>query len=214
MRLRVADAPADRLSTSPEVVGSNPARRHDSPVGFTSDGLDRGEDVEHPAVPRPKSGRRRRKRFGRLTTCDYNVVMNAVSVRFKNELVYDRLREAATVAGISVSALAERMLDEALRQRDHPLIVFRDGPTGRRASLVVGPDVWEVVAGIVGGDVPEEDRIMRAAELMVLPIPYVEAAMRYYADFTEEIDARIAANEAMAERELELWKQQQALLAT
>jgi hypothetical protein len=140
--------------------------------------------------------------------------MQPVSVRFKNEKVYERLREAASASGQSVSALAEQMLDEALRQRDHPLIVFRDGPTGRRAALVVGPDVWEVVGGIVGGDVPEDQRVKRTAELMALPVPYVEAALRYYADFAEEVDARIAANDAATEREHERWKKQQALLGS
>ncbi len=140
--------------------------------------------------------------------------MHAVSVRFKNEKVYKRLREAANASDQSVSALAEQMLDEALRQRDHPLIVFREGPTGRRAALVVGPDVWEVIGGLVGGDIPEDQRVLRAAELLNLPIPYVEAALRYYADFPEEIDARIAANDAAAEREYELWKKQQALLGS
>ena len=140
--------------------------------------------------------------------------MQPVSVRFKNERVYERLREAANASGQSVSALAEQMLDEALRQRDHPLIVFRDGPTGRRAALVVGPDVWEVVGGIVGGDVPEDQRVTRTAELMALPVPYVEAALRYYADFADEVDARIAANDEAAEREYERWKKQQALLGS
>lgn len=30
----------------------------------------------------------------------------------------------------------------------HPGIVFKDGPTGRRAALAMGPDVWEVVTYI------------------------------------------------------------------
>ncbi|MGA2830658.1 MAG: hypothetical protein ABSF03_31600, partial [Streptosporangiaceae bacterium] len=31
---------------------------------------------------------------------------------------------------------------------EHPGIVFRAGPTGRRASLASGPDVWEAVRAI------------------------------------------------------------------
>ena len=30
------------------------------------------------------------------------------------------------------------------RHYEDPLITFRDGPTGRRAGLLGGPDVWEV----------------------------------------------------------------------
>lgn len=28
---------------------------------------------------------------------------------------------------------------------DHPGLVFREGPTGRRPRLAGGPDVWEVI---------------------------------------------------------------------
>ena len=38
-----------------------------------------------------------------------------------------------------------RYAEEGARRDEHPLITFRDGPTGRRAGLVGGPDVWEVV---------------------------------------------------------------------
>jgi hypothetical protein len=141
-------------------------------------------------------------------------VLDAISIRFKKRHVYERLRSAARTSGQSMSALSEQLIDEALRCRDHPLVVFRDGPSGRRASLVSGPDVWEVVGAIVGGDVPEEQRIVRAAELLALPIPYVEAAMRYYAEFTEEIDERIALNDQVAQRELALWEKQQKLIAS
>jgi len=29
--------------------------------------------------------------------------------------------------------------------KEHPGVVFREGPSGRRAVLIGGPDVWEVV---------------------------------------------------------------------
>jgi len=121
--------------------------------------------------------------------------MNAVSIRFRDARVHQRLRAAANREGLSVSAYAERLIDEGLRRRDHPLIVFRDGPTGRRAALVSGPDVWQIVDGLIGGDVPESERVPRAAELLNLPVSHVLAALRYYADHTDEIDQRIAAND-------------------
>lgn len=80
--------------------------------------------------------------------------------------------------------------------------------------MVSGPDVWEVVGAIVGGDVPEDQRIPRAAELLALPVAHVEAALRYYAEFTEEIDARIALNNQVSERERELWEKQRKLAAS
>ncbi len=32
-----------------------------------------------------------------------------------------------------------------MHMADHPRVVFRDGPAGRRAALVAGPDIWELV---------------------------------------------------------------------
>jgi len=41
----------------------------------------------------------------------------------------------------------------------------------------------------------------------------LRAALRYYAEFTDEIDAWIASNEAIAERLEALWRREQVLLA-
>ena len=97
--------------------------------------------------------------------------------------------------------------------RRHPLITFRDGPTGRRACLVGGPDVWEVIGGLVGGDVPVEERIGRAVEVFGLRREQVEAALSYYAAFPEEVDAALAANEAAAQEAETVWRRRQQLLA-
>jgi len=136
-----------------------------------------------------------------------------VSVRFRRPDVADRLKAEAAARGQSSSALAEELIDEGLRTRRHPLVVFRDGPTGRRAGLVGGPDVWEVVAGVVGGDVPNGGRVARAVEVSGLDPARVQAALAYYAEFTEEVEAEIAGNTAAAEEAERLWKRGQGLLA-
>jgi hypothetical protein len=28
---------------------------------------------------------------------------------------------------------------------DHPGVIFKDGPSGRRAALGYGPDIWEII---------------------------------------------------------------------
>jgi hypothetical protein len=57
-----------------------------------------------------------------------------------------RLRRRATsTTGSSVSALAQRLIDEGLRMADHPGVIFKDGPSGRRAALAFGPDIWEII---------------------------------------------------------------------
>ena len=60
--------------------------------------------------------------------------------------VLERLARRSELAGTNKSRLAERYVDEGTRMDEHPGIVFRGGPTGRRAALAGGPDVWEVMA--------------------------------------------------------------------
>lgn len=136
-----------------------------------------------------------------------------VSVRFGDSKVLERLKSEAAVRKVSTSSLAEELIEEGLRLRRHGLVVFRDGATGRRAGLVGGPDIWEVIAGVVGGDVPVADRITRAAQVLGLSTEQVTAALDYYAAFPEEIDGEIAANTAEADRAEALWRRRQQLLA-
>jgi hypothetical protein len=135
-----------------------------------------------------------------------------MSVRFRETRVAERLKAEAQASERSASALAEELIDEGLRMRRHPLVVFRAGPSGRRAGLVGGPDVWEVVSGVIGGDVAPSKRVKRAVDVFDLRPEQVEAALAYYADFTEEIDAQIGANRAAAEQAEELWRRQRDLL--
>lgn len=147
-------------------------------------------------------------------TADYSVVMaHPVSVRFHDVRVAERLKAEAIARGGSASALAEELIDEGLRVRRHPLVGFRDGPGGRRACLVGGPDVWEVVTGLVGGDVPATERVERAVELFGLRREQVKGVLAYYAEFTEEVDAHVGANLAAADQAEVLWRRQQGLLA-
>jgi hypothetical protein len=56
----------------------------------------------------------------------------------------ERLRLRARAAGESLSDRMRRYAEEGARRDEHPMITFRDGPTGRRAGLITGPAVWEV----------------------------------------------------------------------
>lgn len=71
------------------------------------------------------------------------------------------------------------------------LVVYQDGPAGRRAALVGGPEVVDVVGMVVGGDVPEPKRRERAARLLDISLAAVDAAMAYYAEHSNEIDAEL-----------------------
>jgi uncharacterized protein (DUF433 family) len=115
-----------------------------------------------------------------------------------------RLDLSAAESGMTRTALAERLLDEGLRRLRHPRIDFVDGPAGRRPFVVgTGLDVWEVVATLRAnaGSVGE------SADYLGVPPALVEAAARYHAEFADEIDRWIDANEAVAEREEQLYRQ-------
>ena len=106
----------------------------------------------------------------------------------------DRLERHGTRSGLSKSRLAERYIDEGLRMEDHPGIVFRDGPTGRRAGLAAGPDVWEVIATVRANGLDGESALAAASEWSNLSLSQVRAAVRYYAEYTQEVDERITRN--------------------
>ena len=108
-------------------------------------------------------------------------------------------------------------VDESLRADEHPGIVFRPGPTGRRAALAGGPDVWEVIAPLnaIRSEEPDLDGDDLAGELAAvtgLSPAQVATALRYYAAYPDEIGERIANNAEVAEREEQLWTAQQTLL--
>jgi hypothetical protein len=91
--------------------------------------------------------------------------------------------------------LAQRYVEEGLRMDDHPLVRYADGPAGRRARLIGGPDVWEVisVAHDNDGDLDE------TAAYIELPLGLVQAAAAYYGAYQEEIDEWIERNRREAD---------------
>lgn len=88
-------------------------------------------------------------------------------------------------------------------------IDYREGVSGRRAVLVNGPDVWEVVT--TEPDVPERARrIAAVAEYLSLGVESVTAAFAYYDDHRREIDAWVAENRRISEQAHAAWRASQA----
>ena len=138
--------------------------------------------------------------------------MPVVSIRFSDDPLHQRLKDNAHRRNVGISTLAERLIDEGLRMDAHPSVTFRDGPAGRRPALVGGPEIVDVIGAIVNGDVPVDRRRSRAAELLGVTEAMIDAALAYYADFTEEIDAGLAARAEAAEAAEAAWRRQRALL--
>lgn len=136
-----------------------------------------------------------------------------LSIRFDAELL-ERLRSRAALRGTTPSGLAQRLVDEGLRVQEHPGIVFRDGPSGRRAALVAGPDVWEIVSAVRSSGAEDEKRAVAVtAREMSLSTAQVQVAVGYYGSFPDEIDAQVADNERAAAEGLAAWRARQRLLA-
>ncbi len=125
----------------------------------------------------------------------------------------EQLETRSREQGEPVARLAERYIEEGLRLETHPGIVFRDGPTGRRAAIAHGPDVWEAIPVIKNVEAEDEQALEQAARRLGLTTAQVYAAVRYYAKYRDEIDARARDNEELAARLEAEWLRQQAALA-
>lgn len=119
----------------------------------------------------------------------------------------EALEREASRRGVRKTALAEAFLREAILQAIHPGVVFRDGPAGRRAGLVGGPDVWELIAVWQA-----EGRDSKAtAHTLGLSLGLVHAALGYYADQRDEIDTWVEENERLAREGEAAWRRRNAL---
>jgi hypothetical protein len=117
-----------------------------------------------------------------------------VSVRFPEDVAL-RLRRTSSRTGEPASGLVVRLVDEGMRMDEHPGIVFRDGPAGRRAGLAGGPDVWEVVVVLNElGRVGSRAAVAKTAKWLGLTESQVRTAEGYYGAYPAEIDDRIDAN--------------------
>lgn len=106
------------------------------------------------------------------------------------EQTVGRLADRADRSNMPSRTLAQRYVEEGLRMDEHPLIGFVDGPAGRRARLVGGPDVWEVIA--IARD--NNGDLSETAAYLELPLGLVQAAASYYGAHPQEIDERIEHN--------------------
>jgi hypothetical protein len=136
-----------------------------------------------------------------------------LSIRFSPSLLARLRQRANAMTGASAAGLAQRLIDEGLRMADHPGVIFKDGPSGRRAALAYGPDVWEVIKFLREVDERGPAAIDAAAEVFAVDPSRIANAISYYGDYVGEIDAEIAdADEASARAEA-AWRVQQQLIA-
>jgi len=114
--------------------------------------------------------------------------------------IKNRLEEQAAEERVSERALLERLISEGLDSLHHPGIIYRDGPTGRRAALAVGADVWEIIAALRHTKGTQEQRIAALAEQFGLHPRHIRTAIDYATVHRHEIDAQVAHNDKVAQR--------------
>lgn len=102
-----------------------------------------------------------------------------------------KVQTIATLENRSFAEMVRLLAEEALKLREFPEITFTSGPTGRRATLINGPDVWEVI----------EPYLLAGKEWPALRESYpdldeatLRSALRYYEAYPDEIEARVALN--------------------
>jgi hypothetical protein len=142
----------------------------------------------------------------------------ATPVRF-DPPVADRLASfVAANPGMSLSSAANRLVDEALRMAEHPGVIFRSGPTGRRAALAGGPDVWEVIRAIRSAHAAEpglnsDDLVSLVSDNTGMALRLVNTAVRYWAAYPSEVDAEVTAAGTAEEAAEQAWLRERQLLA-
>lgn len=101
---------------------------------------------------------------------------------------------------------------------EHPGVIFRDGPAGRRAAVVGGPDVWEIIRAVRSARAAEpgldETAILElVSENSGTAQRLIRTAVDYWSAYPKEVDALVEhANSAEDERLL-AWERTRGLLA-
>jgi hypothetical protein len=145
------------------------------------------------------------------------VAISPSSVRFEPRVLERLSAFVALHQDLTLSSATSRLVDEALRAREHPLITFKDGPAGRRARVVGGPDVWEVVGAVrsvreAEPEIAGDEVLAAVAETSGVPMPFVRAALAYWGDYPDEVDAFVDRARAEAAQAQAAWERQRELL--
>jgi hypothetical protein len=135
-----------------------------------------------------------------------------LSIRFDAALLARLRRRAGATAGSTTSALAQRLIDEGLRMADHPGVIFKDGPSGRRAALAYGPDIWEIIKFLREVDERGPAALDAAAEVFAVDASRIATAVSYYGDYRDEIDTEISDADKASARAEEAWRVQRQLI--
>ena len=121
------------------------------------------------------------------------------SLRLPEEAVKE-IESLASSTGRDFSGVARDLIIEAVKMRRCPGITFAEGPIGRRPKIAgTGIDVWELIATFKG--LGEDYKELKKAYHW-LSEQQIRSALSYYALYPEEIDERVASNEALTQEKI------------
>ena len=114
------------------------------------------------------------------------------SMRLPEDIVRE-INDMARTMKKDFTAMANELLDEAIRSHRCPGIVFSEGVSGRRARIAgTGIEVWEIIAAYKSaGKILK--RLLQSYHWMTEQ--QVKAAVGYYSHYPSEIDDLIEENE-------------------
>jgi len=121
------------------------------------------------------------------------------SIRIQEKTLKE-IEQISKDSGKEFSAVANELLEEAVRMKRCPGIIFTEGTTGRRARIAgTGIEVWEVIATYKG---VAENFIRLRQAYQWLTEQQLRAAAGYYMAYKEEIDRLIKQNEGLTKEHM------------
>jgi len=118
-------------------------------------------------------------------------------------LPQETLREIERMAqdsGKDFSAITKDLLEEAIKMRRCPGVVFVEGTSGRRARVAgTGIEVWEIIATYQS--VKKDAGRLKKSYHWLSP-EQLRAALAYYSAYPQEIDHQIEKNRRWSQEEI------------
>lgn len=122
------------------------------------------------------------------------------SMRVPEELIKE-LENISRESGKDFSTVTKELLEEAIKMRRCPGIIFTEGTSGCRARIAgSGTEVWEIIAGYES--VNEEFERLRNTYHW-LTEQQLRAAIGYWKTYPEEIDRLIKQNESWTKERIQ-----------
>jgi hypothetical protein len=104
-----------------------------------------------------------------------------------DEETHDELTAYVERLEVNASKLVNRYVKEGLRMDKHPAISFKTTPQGRRAAVLAAHPGIQVV-DVIGTFRAEAQDAGKTARYLHIPEDEVQAVLRYYADYHDEVD--------------------------